>query len=116
MPLIFSLYMILYDLQEKKEFFARAVDLQRIQPFVIVSVLLQLIQPNLISYLNDLFLRARNEPPDIDVDFEHERREEVMQYIYNKYGTGQGCNCCNRYTTTSKRSDQGCWQSNGFIC
>ena len=30
--------------------------------------------------------RARNEPPDIDVDFEHQRREEVIQYIYNKYG------------------------------
>lgn len=29
---------------------------------------------------------ARDEPPDIDVDFEHERREEVMQYIYEKYG------------------------------
>ncbi|MFM2043727.1 MAG: hypothetical protein RLY86_2303 [Pseudomonadota bacterium] len=29
---------------------------------------------------------ARNEPPDIDVDFEHERREEVIQYIYEKYG------------------------------
>jgi error-prone DNA polymerase len=29
---------------------------------------------------------ARNEPPDIDVDFEHERREEVMQYIFRKYG------------------------------
>jgi error-prone DNA polymerase len=29
---------------------------------------------------------ARNEPPDIDVDFEHERREEVIQYIYQKYG------------------------------
>ncbi|KAF1717378.1 error-prone DNA polymerase [Pseudoxanthomonas yeongjuensis] len=28
----------------------------------------------------------RNEPPDIDVDFEHERREEVLQYVYNKYG------------------------------
>ena len=28
----------------------------------------------------------RNEPPDIDVDFEHERREEIMQYIYGKYG------------------------------
>ena len=28
----------------------------------------------------------RGEPPDIDVDFEHERREEVIQYIYNKYG------------------------------
>ena len=29
---------------------------------------------------------VRNEPPDIDVDFEHERREEIMQYIYNRYG------------------------------
>lgn len=32
---------------------------------------------------------ARDEPPDIDVDFEHERREEVMQYIYDKYGRGR---------------------------
>ncbi len=30
--------------------------------------------------------KERGEPPDIDVDFEHQRREEVMQYIYNKYG------------------------------
>ena len=30
--------------------------------------------------------RERNEPPDIDVDFEHRRREEVIQYIYGKYG------------------------------
>ena len=30
--------------------------------------------------------RERNEPPDIDVDFEHQRREEVIQYIYGKYG------------------------------
>jgi error-prone DNA polymerase len=30
--------------------------------------------------------RERNEPPDIDIDFEHERREEVIQYIYSKYG------------------------------
>ncbi|TWB46454.1 DNA polymerase III alpha subunit [Nitrospirillum viridazoti] len=29
---------------------------------------------------------ARDEPPDIDVDFEHERREEVIQYIYQRYG------------------------------
>lgn len=29
---------------------------------------------------------ARNEPPDIDIDFEHERREEMMQYVYQKYG------------------------------
>jgi len=32
---------------------------------------------------------ARDEPPDIDVDFEHERREEVIQYIYEKYGRGR---------------------------
>ena len=41
------------------------------------------------SHANLLFERFispnRNEPPDIDVDFEHERREEVMQYIYEKY-------------------------------
>lgn len=40
--------------------------------------------------INLLFARfmsdARDEPPDIDVDFEHERREEVIQYIYDKYG------------------------------
>lgn len=42
------------------------------------------------SKFNLLFARfmsdARDEPPDIDVDFEHERREEVIQYIYDKYG------------------------------
>ena len=40
--------------------------------------------------MNTLFERfvskERNEPPDIDVDFEHERREEVIQYVYGKYG------------------------------
>src|SRR5690606_11715828 len=30
--------------------------------------------------------KERNEPPDIDVDFEHSRREEVLQYVYSKYG------------------------------
>src|SRR5579863_7222325 len=30
--------------------------------------------------------KERNEPPDIDIDFEHERREEVLQYVYHKYG------------------------------
>jgi error-prone DNA polymerase len=30
--------------------------------------------------------KERNEPPDIDVDFEHQRREEVIQYLYSKYG------------------------------
>ncbi|SDI19575.1 error-prone DNA polymerase [Pseudomonas benzenivorans] len=33
--------------------------------------------------------RERNEPPDIDVDFEHERREEVIQYLFRRYGRGR---------------------------
>ncbi len=44
------------------------------------------ISPEKISLLFERFIsRERDEPPDIDVDFEHERREEVIQYIYNKY-------------------------------
>jgi error-prone DNA polymerase len=40
-----------------------------------------------MSMLFERFIsRERNEPPDIDVDFEHQRREEVIQYIYAKYG------------------------------
>jgi len=39
------------------------------------------------SLLFERFIsRERNEPPDIDIDFEHERREEVIQYVYDKYG------------------------------
>ncbi len=45
------------------------------------------ISPELTSMLFERFMsRERNEPPDIDVDFEHQRREEVIQYIYQKYG------------------------------
>jgi error-prone DNA polymerase len=45
------------------------------------------VDPNRIEVLFERFIsRERNEPPDIDIDFEHERREEVFQYIYNKYG------------------------------
>ncbi|WAC42530.1 error-prone DNA polymerase [Pedobacter sp. SL55] len=45
------------------------------------------VNPTEINLLFARFMSdARNEPPDIDVDFEHERREEVMQYIYEKYG------------------------------
>ena len=45
------------------------------------------VDPSKFELLFERFISsARNEPPDIDVDFEHERREEVMQYIYNKYG------------------------------
>jgi error-prone DNA polymerase len=45
------------------------------------------IDPIKFDLLFERFLSAaRNEPPDIDVDFEHERREEVIQYIFQKYG------------------------------
>jgi len=44
------------------------------------------VSPEQISLLFERFIsRERDEPPDIDVDFEHERREEVIQYIYRKY-------------------------------
>jgi error-prone DNA polymerase len=44
------------------------------------------VSPEEISLLFERFIsRERDEPPDIDVDFEHERREEVIQYIYEKY-------------------------------
>ena len=45
------------------------------------------VDPRRASLLFGRFISAeRHEPPDIDVDFEHERREEVIQYIYGKYG------------------------------
>ena len=45
------------------------------------------VDPSRMSMLFERFIsKERNEPPDIDVDFEHQRREEVMQYVYGKYG------------------------------
>lgn len=45
------------------------------------------VDPARFNLLFERFMSdARNEPPDIDVDFEHERREEVIQYIYARYG------------------------------
>src|SRR5690606_25674006 len=45
------------------------------------------VDPSKFDLLFERFISsARDEPPDIDVDFEHERREEVIQYIYEKYG------------------------------
>ncbi|MDN7128237.1 error-prone DNA polymerase [Pseudidiomarina sp. 1APR75-33.1] len=45
------------------------------------------VNPDQIDVLFERFIsKERDEPPDIDVDFEHQRREEVIQYIYQKYG------------------------------
>src|SRR6185369_8939980 len=53
--------------------------------------------------------KERNEPPDIDVDFEHQRREEVIQYIYAKYGRERAALAATviRYRTRSALRDSG---------
>ncbi len=48
------------------------------------------LNPEKSNLLFERFIsRERNEPPDIDVDFEHERREEVLQYVFKRYGRGR---------------------------
>ena len=65
---------------------ARAAARRPIRPSATASASPRSI-PTRIDLLFERFISPeRNEPPDIDVDFEHERREEVMQYIYDKYG------------------------------
>ncbi|TWT05961.1 error-prone DNA polymerase [Reyranella sp. CPCC 100927] len=52
------------------------------------------VNPNETQVLFERFLSAeRREPPDIDVDFEHERREEVIQYLYTRYGRERAAIC-----------------------
>src|SRR4051795_8124534 len=52
------------------------------------------IDPSLNDLLFERFVsQERNEPPDIDVDFEHERREEVIQWIYKTYGRDRAALC-----------------------
>jgi error-prone DNA polymerase len=52
------------------------------------------VDPTRINVLFERFISAeRREPPDIDVDFEHERREEVIQYLYNRYGRERAAIC-----------------------
>jgi error-prone DNA polymerase len=52
------------------------------------------VDPMQIDLLFARFVSSdRKEPPDIDVDFEHERREEVIQYIYNRYGRHRAAIC-----------------------
>jgi len=52
------------------------------------------VDPDMIGMVFERFIsRHRNEPPDIDVDFEHERREEVIQWIYERYGRDRAGLC-----------------------
>ncbi|MCX6128948.1 MAG: PHP domain-containing protein, partial [Proteobacteria bacterium] len=54
------------------------------------------INPNCFDMLFERFISVeRGDPPDIDVDFEHERREEVIQYIYQRYGRNRAAMVAN---------------------
>jgi error-prone DNA polymerase len=68
------------------------------------------IDPARMGLLFERFLsEERNEPPDIDIDFEHERREEVIQYLYERYGRDRAAIAATviRYRTRSAVRDVG---------
>ncbi len=68
------------------------------------------VDPARSTVLFERFIsKERNEPPDIDVDFEHERREEVIQYLYGKYGRDRAALTATviRYRTRSALRDVG---------
>jgi DNA polymerase-3 subunit alpha/error-prone DNA polymerase len=61
------------------------------------------VDPVKLNLLFERFIsRERGEPPDIDIDFEHERREEVIQYIYQKYGERRAAMVCTVITYRSR--------------
>ena len=61
--------------------------------------------PDMITMVFERFIsEARNEPPDIDVDFEHERREEVIQHIYDTYGRHRAGLCSTVVHFRSRRA------------
>ena len=61
------------------------------------------VDPELFDLLFERFVSVeRGDPPDIDVDFEHERREEVIQYIYERYGRGRAAMLANVITFRSR--------------
>jgi error-prone DNA polymerase len=63
------------------------------------------VNPNETKLLFARFISEnRNEPPDIDVDFEHERREEVIQYIYDRYGRDRAAICATVVHYRSRRA------------
>ncbi len=68
------------------------------------------LDPKRTSVLFERFVsKERDEPPDIDVDFEHQRREEIIQYIYTRYGRERAALCAvvSAYRTKSALRDVG---------
>ncbi|MDO4231148.1 MAG: error-prone DNA polymerase [Lautropia sp.] len=73
------------------------------------------VDPSRMQLLMERFIsRERNEPPDIDVDFEHERREEVFQYIYGKYGRARAALTANVICYRSRSAARDVARALGF--
>jgi len=69
------------------------------------------VDPTQVDLLFERFIsKERLEPPDIDVDFEHSRREEVMQYVYRRYGRHRAAIIANRDPLSAAQRDPRCWQ------
>jgi error-prone DNA polymerase len=72
--------------------------------------------PERLNMLFERFIsRARNEPPDIDVDFEHQRREEVIQYIYRKYGRDRAAIAATLITYRQRSAVRDVGKALGFL-
>jgi len=73
------------------------------------------VSPEQVSLLFERFIsRERDEPPDIDVDFEHERREEVIQYIYEKYSRRRAALAATVITYRSRSAVRDVGKAMGF--
>ncbi len=73
------------------------------------------VDPNRLDLLFERFIsRERNEAPDIDVDFEHQRREEVLQYIYQKYGRHRAGMTATVITYRTKSAIRDCGRALGI--
>lgn len=73
------------------------------------------VSPDQVSLLFERFIsRERDEPPDIDVDFEHERREEVIQYIYKKYSRRRAALAATVITYRSRSAVRDVGKAMGF--
>jgi len=73
------------------------------------------VDPARMNLLFERFIsRERQEPPDIDVDFEHERREEVIQYVYRKYGRERAALAATVITYRSKSALRDAGKALGF--
>ncbi|MEM1011766.1 MAG: error-prone DNA polymerase [Planctomycetota bacterium] len=71
--------------------------------------------PRRINTLFERFIsRSRNEPPDIDIDFEHERREEAIQYLYTKYGRDRAALTANVITYRGRMAVREVGKALGF--